>query len=358
MGNLCSSARAREGGAGPEGGGAAAGASGAPAGPLPRLHAEAVFDVCAAGPGRAVSGGEDGAVCLWDWEAGETLEAWRGHTRPVTKVAYAAAGLAFSASRDKTVRSWRPGAAGPARVFEGEHEMAVSAVAADAAGAAVVSGSRDNRVVLWDHETGKRAKFATVSRNLVTHLAWVPGEAAVLQASEDLTLRVWDTRTMKVAQTFRGHNNIPLHCTVAAAGGHLLSCSNGFDGRGCEVRLWERRGERQLAQMDGHRMSANQCAFLEAPAALCPPASVSCSADQTVRFWDHGAAAGGAGPPAEVACLSLPGDRGPYTAVAALEPTAGDPAEHWGCLGTFDGAVAVWRFDPREGRVEVARASE
>ena len=70
----------------------------------------------------------------------------------------------------------------------------------------------------------------------------------------------------QVAQTLQGHVNLPL--CVDAHGALLLSCSNGFDGAGCEARLWDRRraGAELQREFAGHSQSVNACAFLPSAA--------------------------------------------------------------------------------------------
>eukprot|EP00966_Prymnesium_polylepis_P096356 2232905-Prymnesium_polylepis.1 len=57
----------------------------------------------------------------------------------------------------------------------------------------------------------------------------------------------------KPAATMEGYVYFPLAC--AAAGDALLTGSNGFDGEGCELRLWDRRMLRQVLEMRGHRQA-------------------------------------------------------------------------------------------------------
>ncbi|PKU27511.1 wd repeat-containing protein 31 [Limosa lapponica baueri] len=95
----------------------------------------------------------------------------------------------FSASRDKTVMMWEiHGAPGPSQRFPG-HDLVVTGLAVSPDASWLCTGSRDNTVCKWDIETGECLGRAAISRNLVTHLCWVPGEPYVIQTSEDKTIR-------------------------------------------------------------------------------------------------------------------------------------------------------------------------
>ena len=130
-----------------------------------------------------------------------------------------------------------------AMTLEG-HELTVTGLVLDPAGeGTLVSGSRDSTVRVWDIETEAQVRSAEISRNLVTCMAWVPGERVVVQGSEDLSVRLWDVRetSLKAAQTLAGYVYFPLCVDVSGDGRYFLTGSKGFDGVGCELRIWDRR---------------------------------------------------------------------------------------------------------------------
>ena len=98
------------------------------------------------------------------------------------------------------------------------HELTVSAIALNEENAQLCSGSRDSSIRLWDLNTGTAVSRQHVSRNVVTCMAWVPGEPLVWQGSEDLRLRLWDVRALRQpSATLEGYTYFPLAC---AADGH------------------------------------------------------------------------------------------------------------------------------------------
>ena len=228
-------------------------------------------------PGELLSCGEDRCVALTDWVSGTVLERWQGHEKGVNCVLPAPRlDGALSGSRDATVRQWKCGQPEAVQVLSG-HELTVSALALDDANAQLCSGSRDSSVRLWDLATGATVSRRHVSRNVVTCMAWVPRERLVWQGSEDLRLRLWDVRTwQQPSAVLEGYLHFPLACACdghycltgrwaalhpcapaplcpctsaplrlcVTAPLHPCACrtsSNGFDGEGCELRLWDRR---------------------------------------------------------------------------------------------------------------------
>ena len=77
---------------------------------------------------------------------------------------------------------------------------------------------------------------------------------------------------------------------VSADGRYIATGSKGFDGVGCEVRVWDRRQGQLLCEMQGHRQSTVGCAFLHGGHTQV----ASVSKDQSIRLWaiDEGEGAG------------------------------------------------------------------
>ena len=391
--------------------------------PVAHDAGEPVF-CCASVPddsGLIVTGGEDGRVVVTDWRTGRCAHAWTGHKRSINAVCTGGGGgpgagsrFVFSCSRDLSIRQWdrdaaESSSAGPppppsakedggggggaggggagggaaaafaaacVREFPRKHELSITALALSDGdgGARLLSGSRDTTVRLWDVATGAACGRGALPRNLVTCARGVPGAPSLFaQGSEDLSLRVWDARAgvLRAAQTFRGYVYFPLAVDCARVGGggggggggasqYLLTSSKGFDGVGCEARLWDRRrADREVLLMAGHQQDATACAFLPAPgggggggggalgAGGCPAFAATASKDSTVRVWDLATG--------NCACTVL--ERGGmFTALAACHDGGGAGAAAAAadlscCLfaTSFDGGVFVYDWAPAGG---------
>ncbi|NXG55361.1 WDR31 protein, partial [Hemiprocne comata] len=251
-------------------------------------HTHAVTSVAALQPDLCVLGGRDKSVAVCSWRSGAELHRFIGHQREVTKVTSSLdSSRVFSASRDKTVMMWElHRTSGPSQHFPG-HDLVVTGLAVSPDASQLFTGSRDNTVCKWDIETGECLGRATISRNLVTHLCWVPGEPYVVQASEDKIIRVWDSRELQVAHAFPAKRHIQTCCDVSQDGRHCLSSSSGSAGEGAEATLWDLRQTRScLHEYQGHLQTTSSCVFLPRGPALAPSVATS-SYDSTVKVWDR-----------------------------------------------------------------------
>lgn len=227
-------------------------------------------------PAQLASGGRDGLVCLW--ELGGALEAaagagpaaepaaakggaegkrrktagaaepapaptpptapphtvspssvLRGHSQPVTGVAWAEAHALVSASWDGSVRTWDLSTGQCAHSVGGLKAVQALAVSAAQAGGGVggsvlaATGHDNGLVQLWD----ARAKPSeAAAARLLSHAAWVTSVAfcaaspfQLLSGAHDGCLKVWDVR-----------GKLPLHTLAAHADKVLCAGWGGPEG--------------------------------------------------------------------------------------------------------------------------------
>ncbi|VTJ68272.1 Hypothetical predicted protein [Marmota monax] len=276
-------------------------------------HVDAVSAVAALNSDLCVSGGKDKTVVAYNWKTGNMVKRFKGHEREITKVACSPrSGQFFSASRDRRVLMWDLHEASQPRQQLCGHALAVTGLAVSPDASQLCTGSRDNALLLWDLGTGRCVERASVSRNLVTHLCWVPNEPYILQSSEDKTIRLWDSRGLQVAHMFPTKQHIQTYCEVSMDGHKCISCSNGFGGEGCEATLWDLRQTRnRIREYKGHFQTVASCVFLPRTLALVPAIATS-SHDSKVKIWNQDTGAC-------LFTLSLDGS-GPLTSLAVGDP--------------------------------------
>jgi len=180
-------------------------------------HQGYVWSVLARRDGSLATASRDGTVRLWRPEGG----TWRpeavlqGHTASVVALAEDSRGRLWSASRDRTVRLWE---AGGSRII-GRHEGAVLCLAALEDGS-LASGGADGAIYLWSPDGQHRG-------TLRGHTGWiwalVPLEGGLLASgSEDGTVRLWHPASVSEA-CVPAHAGAPVRALAALPSGGLIS---------------------------------------------------------------------------------------------------------------------------------------
>jgi predicted 2-oxoglutarate/Fe(II)-dependent dioxygenase YbiX len=180
-------------------------------------HQGYVWSVLARRDGSLATASRDGTVRLWrpEKDTWRTESVLQGHTASVVALAEDARGRLWSASRDRTVRRWE---AGVSRII-GRHEGAVLCLAALPNGH-LASGGADGVIHLWSPEGEHRG-------TLRGHTGWiwalVPLEGGLLaSASEDGTVRLWHTASLSEAST-PGQAGAPVRALATLPSGGLIS---------------------------------------------------------------------------------------------------------------------------------------
>ncbi len=228
-------------------------------------HRGYVWSVRALRDGRLVTASRDCTVRLWRPEGGGWTEAQvlRGHQASVVGLAEDAAGHLWSVSRDRRVLRWEGGEAREV----GRHEGAGLCVAALPDGR-VATGGADGRVALWTAD-GQSAGVLRGHTGWVWALAALP-DGRLASASEDGTLRVWELAAGNSAVLAAG---APLRALAVAPGGRLFT--GAADGRVARYAPTLRRE----GELQAH---AGAVCGLAVGAGLL----VSGGEDDRVRIWD------------------------------------------------------------------------
>jgi WD40 repeat protein/serine/threonine protein kinase len=147
---------------------------------------------------RLALGRADGSIDVWDPAAGKRLFLCRGHTRPVTGLAYHTEAFA-SASLDGLVKVWDASTGQELATMQG-HADSVNALAFSPDARRLATASADRTVKVWDIQTGQEVLTLTGHGSAVEAVAFdVTGER-IGSAGADATLRVWSAEELSPEQ--------------------------------------------------------------------------------------------------------------------------------------------------------------
>jgi small GTP-binding protein len=239
-----------------------------------------IYDYAFAPDGeRALSGGADNALRLWDLGTGRCLHVFEGHTGAVGGVAWGKdqrSALSCS-SHDRTLRLWDLKTGLCLRILEA-HTGGVVGVASSGDGRLALSAALDRTVRLWDLATGRCLKVLEGHTDAPPGVALSPDNRFALSAALDRTVRLWDLATGRCLNVLKGHTDGVLR-VAWSRDGHL-AISGGHDNT---VRLWDLKTGRCLRVLEGHTDRILDLAWSEDNRFL-----LSGSFDNDVRLWEVG----------------------------------------------------------------------
>jgi WD40 repeat protein len=187
---------------------------------------------------RAVSGGQEGHLCLWDLRSGKAI-----------------------------------------RYFPEQENLRIMALAISPDGRQLLSGGTDQNeqgeLRLWDLDTGKEVRHLGHLKTAIFSTVFLSNDQA-LSAGRDGIIRFWDLKSGKEAHQFEGHGQAVTQVSVSAQGSTFLSSS--WDQT---IRLWDAKTRRELRRCLGHTDMVRSVKFTPNG-----KRALSASHDRTVRLWD------------------------------------------------------------------------
>ncbi|MDW8299302.1 MAG: WD40 repeat domain-containing protein [Anaerolineae bacterium] len=210
--------------------------------------------------------------------SGRFGELWllNGHTDSVNVLTWSSNGSALvSGSSDRTVRLWNAQSKQLTCVLS-EHDHVVRSIAwsVDGRYMAVASGSFDRAVHIWDACTKSEVQVLKPFDGAVRSIAWSANGQFLAFGLSDRTVQVWDVQSNHLAWTLEGHTSSVI-CVAWSADGRLLA--SGSADR--TVRIWQ--DNRLVDTLRGHDDSVRCLAWAADRYLLA-----SGSSDHTVRLWD------------------------------------------------------------------------
>jgi eukaryotic-like serine/threonine-protein kinase len=240
-------------------------------------HKGEFYCVAVSPDGKRVAGGcHFGAVQVWDADTGQEVQTLLGHELPISAMAFTPDGRRLvGSSWDGTVRVWDV-ATGRVTLTLPTGAKRAYGVAVSPDGRRVVVGARLGVAKVWDADSGKETLTLRGYERGFCGVAFSPDGRRVASAGEDTMVRVWDADTGKELLTLRGHTEMVNSVAFSPDGRLLVSTSLDH-----QLKVWDAVTGREVRALRGHD-GAVSCV------ALTPDGRhiVSGSYDHTVKVWD------------------------------------------------------------------------
>ncbi|CAC5342730.1 MULTISPECIES: serine/threonine-protein kinase [Planktothrix] len=208
---------------------------------------------------------------LRGWEIANLL----GSNSIVTSVYLTPDGqYALSASRDDKIRLWDLNTGKIIRVFE-EHSDSVNSICLNSNGKYVLSGSDDKTLKFWSVETGECLQTFEGHTDSVTSVCITSDSQYVISGSKDWTFRLWEVSTGRCLRVHKGHKNEVYAVCLSPDDRYVVSA------RG-QLKIWDVATGNHVATLFGH-IPANVTSIC---ISLNRKYLLSGGEDDVVRFWD------------------------------------------------------------------------
>ncbi len=205
---------------------------------------------------EAVALGADGtlavgakeAIHIFDLRTANRLLTLEGHRSSVTALALNADGTRLiSGSYDKSLRVWDLRTGDCLRV-QTNLNMRIRTVALSADGTRAISSGGDRDVWIWDVENGYWHNGATAHENRVNTLCFDADEQRLLSSSTDRTVRIWNPELNQCLAVFEGHQYGVGCATFSGCGNRVISGDSHNS-----LRLWDADSRACLGIYEGYK---------------------------------------------------------------------------------------------------------
>ena len=226
---------------------------------------------------RLALGFEDGTLAVANASLGALRVVLHVRKHEVSYLAFSGDGKRIAAAAsDGTVRVLPADGAGPARILRG-HQGDVFGVDLSADGDRVVSAGEDGSVRLWDADSGQAVRVLHTGETPETAVRFSPNGKRILGVGFDGWVRLWDAGSGAPVKRLRGGREL-LAAAFSPDGRRFAAA--GQDG---VIRVWSGAGGPPVAVLRGQRSRVLDIGFGPANDRL-----ISAGDDGTVRIWDAG----------------------------------------------------------------------
>jgi periodic tryptophan protein 2 len=215
-----------------------------------RGHSYGMRCMSYSGDGVVVAtGGEDGAIKLWNTSSGFCYCTLKSHTAAITAIRFSNSSVVMSASLDGTVRAHDLNRYRNFRTYTTPQPCQFTSLAVDPSGEVVVAGTMDPfHIYTWNVQSGKLLDILTGHVGPISELTFHPSRGTLASSSWDGIVKIWDLYKREgEPESFR-HNQDVVCCTFRPDGKQM--CTGTIGGI---LSIWDVDDGKLLLEIDGKR---------------------------------------------------------------------------------------------------------
>lgn len=243
---------------------------------LYRGHSKPVSSVAWSPDGTCIASvSDDGTAQVWAATTGHLIVTYTGHTKAVASIAWSPDGKRIaSAGEDHTVQIWESVTGQHLFTYVG-HDSGVWSLVWSPLGDVLASASDDGTVQVWEEQTGEVIFTHHSQRDSTWAVAWSPSDAYFAFQCNTNLVQICDAIDGRKIRTYRGHTK-RIWAIAWSPDGTILA-SGGEDGT---VQVWTAVKGKHLLTYRGHSTSVIAVAWSPDGAYLA-----SAGDDQTIQIW-------------------------------------------------------------------------
>jgi WD40 repeat protein/tRNA A-37 threonylcarbamoyl transferase component Bud32 len=223
------------------------------------------------------TGGEDGAIKLWDLQTGTLKNTLKKHLSAVYTLAISPDGRTLaSGSADETIKIWNLRTGQPIRTLSGKSK-GIRTVVISPDSQTLVSGDAVGTIEIWNLSNWERFNSFSGHKIWVTSLAISPDGQTLVSSSTDKTIKVWEVKTGALLHTLTNINSKPVTSVAISPNGQTIASG---DAAGV-IQLWDLHSGKATKTLASGWSGINSLAFRSKGQILA-----SGSGDGIIQLWD------------------------------------------------------------------------
>lgn len=223
------------------------------------------------------SGSLDCMVRLWDGKNGRALRSHQGNGNGTQAIAFSPDGRTLAICRQKFADLWDIEGQQCRKQLRSDNDRRLTGITFSPDGQAIVGGSLDSTLKVWDAPSGKSLPALRGHRHRTLAVVFSPDGRTLASGSDDRTIAIWDWERRQKQHECAGHDHRIWSLNFSPDGWALASASH--DGT---VRLWDTASGECLWVGAEHQDWVWSVAFSPDGKSL-----TSSSSDGSIKSWDR-----------------------------------------------------------------------